>query len=64
MEKIVLWNQKKGILTVVNDKQPISNDYNSAIVREQSLPEMLRLILKILISLGWERYFILCRSTN
>ena len=30
--KIVLWNQKKGILTVVNDKQPISNDYNSAIV--------------------------------
>ena len=33
--KIVLWNQKKGILTVVNDKQPISNDYNSAIVEDE-----------------------------
>ena len=30
--KIVLWNQKNGVLTVVNDKQPILDDYTSAIV--------------------------------
>ena len=30
--KIILWNQKNGQLTIVNDKQPISNDYDSAIV--------------------------------
>ena len=29
--KIVLWNQKTGQLTVVNDKQPIADDYTSAI---------------------------------
>ena len=30
--KIVLWNQKNGKLTIVNDKQPISDDYTGAIV--------------------------------
>ncbi len=30
--KITLWNQKTSTLTVVNDKQPISDDYTSAIV--------------------------------
>ena len=30
--KIVLWNQKKGLLTVVNDKQPINDDYTGRIV--------------------------------
>ena len=30
--KIVLWNQKTSTLTVVNDKQPISDDYSSTIV--------------------------------
>jgi len=30
--KIVLWNQKSGQLTVINDKQPINDDYVSAIV--------------------------------
>lgn len=30
--KIVLWNQKKGLLTVVNDKQPINDDYTGRII--------------------------------
>ena len=30
--KIVLWNQKSSQLTLVSDKQPISDDYTSAIV--------------------------------
>ena len=30
--KIVLWNQKTSVLTVINDKQPINDDYTSAIV--------------------------------
>ena len=30
--KIVLWNQKSSTLTVINDKQPINDDYTGAIV--------------------------------
>ena len=30
--KIVLWNQKSGKLTLVNDKQPLSDDYTGKIV--------------------------------
>ena len=30
--KIVLWNQKSSVLTVINDKQPINDDYTGSIV--------------------------------
>ncbi len=32
--RILLWNQKNGVLTVVNDKQPIDNDYTSSIEQD------------------------------
>jgi hypothetical protein len=34
--KIVLWNEKSGTLTVVNDKQPISDDYTGKIIDSAS----------------------------
>ena len=34
--KIVLWNEKSGKLTVVNDKQPISDDYTGKIIDSAS----------------------------
>ena len=33
--KIVLWNAKSGKLTIVNDKQPLNNDYTGRIIDSQ-----------------------------